>query len=96
MWVYKLKRDGTAKARLCVDGSSMAGNGIDFDQTFSDALKYESARSLFAMAARFGCKVRSIDLVAAYLQGEMLEGETVFCYPPAGHETMNGTRCPPS
>ncbi|MDA0878653.1 MAG: reverse transcriptase domain-containing protein [archaeon] len=89
LWVYKLKRDGTAKARLCVDGSSMAGNGIDFDQTFSDALKYESARSLFAMAARFGCKVRSIDLVAAYLQGEMLEGETVFCYPPAGHETFD-------
>ena len=89
LWVYKLKRDGSAKARLCVDGSSMRGNGIDYNQTFSDALKYESARSLFAMSARFGCKVRSIDLVAAYLQGDMLEGESVFCYPPAGHETYD-------
>ena len=62
---------------------------IDFDQTFSDALKYESARSLFAIAARLGCKVRSIDLVAAYLQGEMLEGEKVYCYPPQGHETYD-------
>ena len=41
------------------------------------------------MSARFGCKVRSIDLVAAYLQGDMLEGESVFCYPPAGHETYD-------
>lgn len=42
IWVYKEKRDGTAKARLCVQGCTMEGNGIDFDQTFSDALKYES------------------------------------------------------
>ena len=89
IWVYKVKRDGSAKARLCVDGSSMAGNGIDYDQTFSDALKYESARSLFALAARLKCKVHSIDLVAAYLQGEMLEGESVYCFPPAGHETKD-------
>ena len=56
LWVYKLKRDGSAKARLCVDGSSMRGNGIDYNQTFSDALKYESARSLFAMSARSPCR----------------------------------------
>jgi hypothetical protein len=56
LWVYKLKQDGSAKARLCVDGSSMRGNGIDYNQTSSDALKYESARSLFAMSARSPCR----------------------------------------
>ena len=46
IWVYKQKRDGTAKARLCVQGSSLEA-GIDFDQVFSAALRYSSARGLF-------------------------------------------------
>ena len=31
-------------------------------------------------------KMRRYDFVAAYLQGELLEGETVYCYPPPGYE----------
>ena len=34
IWVYKVKRDGTAKARLCVQGSSLEA-GIDFDHRTS-------------------------------------------------------------
>ena len=30
--------------------------------------------------------MRRYDFVAAYLQGELLEGETVYCYPPPGYE----------
>ena len=60
----QLSRDGTAKARLCVQGSTLE-SGIDYDQVFSAALRYSSARALFAYAARHGCRVRSIDLVAA-------------------------------
>ena len=85
VWVFKLKRDGSAKARLCVQGCTME-HGIDFDQTFSDALKYESARGLFALAARLGCQCRSYDWVSAYLQGEFLDGEVVYCYMPPGYE----------
>ena len=77
IWVYKLKRDGTAKARLCVQGNTLE-SGIDYDQVFSAALRYSSARALFAYAARKGCRVRSIDLVAAYLQGKFVDGEIVF------------------
>ena len=77
IWVYKLKRDGTAKARLCVHGSTLE-SGVDYDQVFSAALRYSSARTLFAYAARKGCRVRSIDLVAAYLQGKFVDGEIVF------------------
>jgi hypothetical protein len=84
IWVYKVKRDGTAKARLCVQGSSLE-SGVDYDQVFSAALRYSSARALFAYAARLGCKVRSIDLVAAYLQGRFVEGEVVYCHQPTGH-----------
>jgi hypothetical protein len=84
IWVYKEKRDGTAKARLCVQGSSLE-SGIDYDQTFSAALRYSSARGLFAYAARLGCRVRSVDLVAAYLQGDFVDGEVVYCHQPPGH-----------
>jgi hypothetical protein len=79
-----MKRDGTAKARLCVQGSTLEA-GIDYDQVFSAALRYSSARALFAYAARNGCKVRSVDLVAAYLQGHFVEGESVYCHLPVGY-----------
>ena len=84
IWVYKLKRDGTAKARLCVQGSSLEA-GIDYDQVWSSALRYSSARALFAYAAHRGCRVRSVDLVAAYLQGSFVDGEVVFCNLPSGY-----------
>ena len=85
VWVYKLKRDGTAKARLCVQGCTLE-SGVDFDQTFSQTLRHSSARCLFAYAARNRCYVRSIDYVAAYLQGDFVEGEAVYCHMPPGYE----------
>ena len=88
IWVYKVKRDGTCKARLCVQGSTLE-SGVDFDQVFSAALRYSSARTLFAIAARDGCGVRSIDLVAAYLQGSFLDGEVVYCHQPPGHVKLD-------
>ena len=84
IWVYKTKRDGTAKARLCVQGSTLEAN-VDFKQVFAAALRYSSARGLFAYAARNGCSVRSVDLVAAYLQGKFVDGEVVFCHLPVGY-----------
>ena len=87
VWVFKMKRDGTAKARLCVQGCTMV-DGVDYDQVFSAALRYGSARCLFAFAARKGCWVRSIDFVAAYLQGEFLNGEVVYCHMPPGFERL--------
>ena len=33
-WVFKLKRDGTAKGRLCVQGCTLR-EGIDYDQVFT-------------------------------------------------------------
>ena len=66
VWVFKMKRDGTAKARLCVQGCTLE-EGVDYDQTFAKPLRHASARGLFAFAARHRCFVRSVDLVAAYL-----------------------------
>ena len=88
VWVYKIKRDGSAKARLCVQGCTLE-SGVDYDQTFSSTLRYSSARTLFAFAARRRCLVRSIDYVAAYLQGEFIEGEAVYCLMPPGQESRD-------
>jgi hypothetical protein len=84
MGLIKVKRDGTCKARLCAQGSTLEP-GVDYDQVFSAALRYSSARSFFAFAAKTGCRVRSVDLVAAYLQGDFLYGEMVYCH--AAHAT---------
>ena len=88
IWVYKVKRDGTCKARLCVQGTTLE-SGVDYNQVFSAALRYSSARALFAYAARMGCKVRSVDLVAAYLQGRFVKGEVVYCHLPVGHQELD-------
>ena len=84
VWVYKVKRDGEIKVRLCVQGCTLE-HGVDFDQTFSSTLRHCSARALFGHAARQRCSVRSIDFVSAYLQGAFLDGEVVYCHMPAGY-----------
>ena len=84
VWVYKVKRDGQVKVRLCVQGCTLE-HGIDFDQTFSSTLRHCSARALFGHAARQHCSIRSIDFVSAYLQGAFLDGEVVYCHMPSGY-----------
>ena len=92
-WVFKVKRDGTLKARLCVQGCTLE-QGVDFDQVFSSTLRYSSARALFALAARSRCKVRSVDWVAAYLQGSFQDGEVVYCRMPPGFEENDANGVP--
>jgi hypothetical protein len=93
IWVYKLKRDGTAKARLCVQGNTLQ-SGVDYDQVFSAALRYSSARALFAYASRNDCRVRSVDLVAAYLQGKFVDGEVVYTHLPTGYPEYDSDGTP--
>ena len=88
IWVYKRKRDGSLKARLCVQGCSQVP-GIDYDQTFCGALRATSLRVLCAAAAQYGMSLRRWDFVAAFLQGSLEEGEVVYCQPPPGYEKEN-------
>ena len=85
-WAYKLKRDLTKKARLCVQGCTQIA-GVDYHQTFCAAMRVASLRVLCAISARLGLKMRRWDFVAAYLQGELEPGEVVFCTPPPGYST---------
>ena len=86
-WVFKTKRDGTAKARLCVQGCTQVA-GIDYDQTFSATMHPTSLRVLSAIAAEHNMGMRRWDFVAAYLQGSLLEDEVLYCRAPAGYERV--------
>eukprot|EP00965_Chrysotila_dentata_P244227 6205840-Pleurochrysis_carterae.AAC.1 len=46
-----------------------------------------SLRVLAALAAANGMHMRRWDFVAAYLQGELQEGEVVYCHAPPGYAT---------
>ena len=83
-WVYKTKRNGKHKARCCLDGSSQRF-GENYNQTFCSTLRMPSLRLLLNVAARRGLKARRRDLVAAFLQGVLEDGEIAFMQQPAGH-----------
>ena len=84
VWVYKVKRDGTLKARLCVQGCSQVA-GVDYDQTHCATMRPSSLRYLASLSARLGLRMRRWDFASAYLQGVLESGEDVYCYAPQGY-----------
>ena len=84
VWVYKVKRNGKLKSRLCVQGCSQIP-GVDYDQTHCGTMRSSTLRLLASTATQLNLRMRRWDFVAAYLQGELLEGEVVYCHAPPGH-----------
>lgn len=86
-WVYALKRamDGTIekyKARI-VAGGHRQGEG-DFRETFAPVAKFVSLRILLTLAAIDDLEVEQVDVVAAFLHGEL--EEELFMRAPQGVE----------
>ena len=76
-WVFKRKigPDGSVcsyKARLVAQGFSQK-IGIDYDETFSPVVRFESIRTLLAMAAQHGLHVHQMDVSSAFLNGDLSE-----------------------
>ena len=88
VWVFKVKRDGKLKSRLCVQGCAQSA-GVDYHETFSSALRSTSLRLLACLAARNDLKLHRWDFVSAYLQGALEPGEVVYCHAPAGYEKFD-------
>ena len=82
--VYKVKRDGRLKSRLCVQGCQQI-RGIDYDQTHCATMRGDSLRLLSAVCAKLNFRMRRWDFVAAYLQGALETDEDVYCLPPPGY-----------
>ena len=85
VWVFKVKRDGRLKSRLCVQGCAQTA-GVDYDQTWSGALRSTSLRSIASLAAHKGLRLHRWDFVSAYLQGDLEPGEVVYCAAAPGYE----------
>ncbi len=85
-WVFKIKRnaDGSVeryKARLVAQGFSQR-YGVDYDETFSPVVRFESIRTVVALAVQRGLKLHQMDVISAFLNGE-LEDE-VYMKQPEG------------
>ena len=83
-WVFKCKcgENGMVqryKARLVAQGYSQRP-GIDYDETFAPVVRFESIRSVIALAAHKNMKVHQMDIKAAFLNGELTE-EVFMCQP---------------
>ena len=82
-WVFTMK-DGPngefAKARLVAQGFSQR-EGIDYNETFSPVIRYDSVRVLLAVAASRQFKVHQMDVTTAFLHGD-IDAEIYMKQPP--------------
>ena len=74
-WVFKEKRgaDGNIdryKARLVAQGYSQK-QGVDFEETFAPVAKYNSIRTVLAIANELNLDVHQMDVKTAFLNGDL-------------------------
>ena len=77
--LYLIKRSGKYKHRLYARGDQL--NQEDYLDTKAHTVAAETMRLCFSLAVACGRKVRSADVVTAYLQSE--QRKTVYAYKPS-------------
>jgi hypothetical protein len=76
-WVFKVKMHPNGqidkyKARLCARGFSQE-YGVDYFETFAPVIRMESLRILLALATTQDWEIHQMDVVSAYLLGDLEE-----------------------
>lgn len=94
-WVYKTKTDEAGniiryKARLVAKGCSQRF-GIDYTETFSPVVRYNSIRFLMALAVQNDLRIHQMDAITAFLQGDL--DEEIFMEQPEHYEDGTGRVC---
>lgn len=82
-WVFRVKDQPTGprfKSRVCAKGYAQT-EGIDYKETFSPSLRYDSIRLLLSQAQN-GYEILQLDIKTAFLYGEL--EENIFMYPTEG------------
>ena len=71
-WRYVIKANSRFKARLVPKGFTQV-QGIDYEETFSPVLRYESIQYILAHAALLDWEIEAMDVKTAFLYGELKE-----------------------
>ncbi|CAO1618063.1 unnamed protein product [Parajaminaea phylloscopi] len=85
VFVHKYNTDGTIakyKARLVGQGFTQR-YGIDYEETFSPVVNFETLRALIATGIQMGHRLAMLDVKAAYLNAEC-QYEIYMRQPPSG------------
>jgi len=94
-WVFKIKylpdgRIDRYKARLVARGFSQQ-HGVDYDETFAPVVRMETLRVLLAIAAAEDLEIHQMDVITAYLAGDL--EEEIYMAPPPGIPGTEGMVC---
>lgn len=94
-WVYKRKMDADGvvqryKARLVARGFSQV-EGVDYQETFAPVLRYQSFRTIVAVAAAKEMQLSFFDVTTAFLNGTLQE--RVLMRQPDGFGDGTGRVC---
>ena len=87
-WVFKRKHDADGKverhkARLVAQGFTQK-IGIDYDETFCPVVRFESIRTIIALAAKNNLQLHQLDITTAFLNGKLQED--IYMKQPEGFE----------
>ena len=85
-WVFKRKVNANGeverhKARLVAQGFSQK-YGLDYEETFSPVVRFESIRSVIALGAQHKLQLHQMDMSTAFLNGEL--DEELYMQQPEG------------
>lgn len=86
-WVFKAKQGSNGqierfKGRLVAKGFSQK-YGLDYDETFAPVVRLSSVRTLLAFAIQNDMHIHQMDVVTAFLNGEL--DEEIYMQQPVGY-----------
>ena len=94
-WIYRVKRDANGKinrykARLVARGFNQR-EGIDYDETFSPVVRFDTIRVMLSIAANENLELAQFDVKSAFLNGVIKE--EIYMHQPEGYEDGSQRVC---
>ena len=94
-WTYKFKRDANGnvqrdKAILVARGFRQR-EGIDYQETHSPVIRFDSIRAILAVAASEHMQIKQFDVKTAFLYGDI--DEEIYIQQPEGYTDATGKVC---